>query len=446
MKKGFGAVSYGNFDSDVSLEQAITALVAETPLASTSTMTLRLQGAQSFPPFCVVAQGLDANGFVRAETLSPKCSDNSGGNIIFAGKFVDVEVVCKAAYGCGALPSPDAGADAGADAGVVADAGVDAGASGWQCAMRIDGVAGKAYDPQIAVDSNGNIVAVWSQHDGTYNSIFANRYVADAGRWGDAGFVDSNGYVAFYPQVALDANGNAIVVWEQWVLSDTVYHGFGNRYDADAGVWGSVVRIERMPGQTQASGMQVAFDTHGDAIAVWYQDDGTRFNVYSNRFSADAGRWGDAGEIETGTGGVNYPRVAVDSNGNAVAVWMQYDGTYSSIYANRFSVATGLWGDAGVIEQNAGNAWYYAFVAVDSSGNAVAVWRQDGGTAENIWANRYNVDAGLWGDAGIIQTGGASACTPNVAASSLGVFSAVWSEGVGCGSGADQGVWANIYR
>lgn len=47
------------------------------------------------------------------------------------------------------------------------------------------------------------------------------------------------------------------------------------------------------------------------------------------------------------------------------------------------------WGTAQLIEtDNAGNATLPQ-IAVDGSGNAIAVWRQHDGTRDNIWANRF---------------------------------------------------------
>ena len=52
------------------------------------------------------------------------------------------------------------------------------------------------------------------------------------------------------------------------------------------------------------------------------------------------------------------------------------------------------WGTAVLIEtDNVGNA-YNPQVAVDESGNAIAVWKQFDGTRSNIWANRYVVGEG----------------------------------------------------
>ena len=150
------------------------------------------------------------------------------------------------------------------------------------------------------------------------------------------------------------------------------------------GVWGTATLIETDVGV--AGSPQVAVDGSGNALAVWYQFDGTRNNIWANRYIAGTG-WGTATLIETYAGNATSPQVAVDGSGNALAVWRQYDGTQFSIWANRYTAGTG-WGTATLIETDAGFAGSPQ-VAVDGSGNALAVWSQSDGTRDNIWANRF---------------------------------------------------------
>ena len=68
-----------------------------------------------------------------------------------------------------------------------------------------------------------------------------------------------------------------------------------------------------------------------------------------------------------------------DLSGNALA----------ANYSWSFTTADGAWGSAALIEtDNAGDA-FEPQIAFDSSGNALAVWRQSDGTRDNIWANRF---------------------------------------------------------
>lgn len=118
---------------------------------------------------------------------------------------------------------------------------------------------------------------------------------------------------------------------------------------------------------------------------------------------AGSQQWGVPRSLEANGGDARYPRVAVDAMGNAVAVWQQPDLSplgYESIWASRFTPATG-WGPAEILDIGDGVA-ESPQVAVDPSGNAIAVWQQSDGTRTNLWANHYSVGVG-WGGAILIE-------------------------------------------
>jgi hypothetical protein len=288
----------------------------------------------------------------------------------------------------------------------------------WGTAKLIGNTTGYALEPQVAVDSNGNAIAVWSQNDSKQSdsktSIYANRFNGTS--WGTAELIETgDADNAREPQVTVDSNGNAIAVWYQ------DYNIYANRFNGTN--WGIAELIETNTGF--ANSPQVAFDSNGNAIAVWSQRNGPTNNIstYANRFNGTA--WGTAELIETGdAGNARNPQVAVDSNGNAIAVWAQYDGANENTYANRFDGTN--WGTAELIETNTGMA-DDPQVAVDSNGHAIAVWTQRDGTKNSIYANRFNGTA--WGTAELIETGNDSdASYPQVALDSNGNAIAVWSQ------------------
>ncbi|MGC2165325.1 MAG: hypothetical protein WA632_04865, partial [Gallionella sp.] len=99
--------------------------------------------------------------------------------------------------------------------------------------------------------------------------------------------------------------------------------------------WGAAELIETDDTDSALS-PQIAFDSSGNALAVWQQRDGTRYNILANRYTAGSG-WGTAKLIESDdTGDASDPQIAFDASGNALAVWQQYDGTRYNILANRF--------------------------------------------------------------------------------------------------------------
>ena len=309
--------------------------------------------------------------------------------------------------------------------------------SGWQTTELIEtDNLGNALFPQVAIDQDGNALAVWYQDDGTRTNIWANRYVSGSG-WQTAELIETdNAGNAYEPQVAIDQDGNAVAVWYQ--DDSTRCNIWANRYVSGSG-WQTAELIET-DNVGNAYKPQVAIDQDGNALTVWYQDDGTRTNIWANRYISGFG-WRTAEQIETdNAGSAYYSQIAIGQDGNAVAVWSQWDGTMHNIWANRYVSGSG-WQTAELIEtDNAGNA-YEPQVAIDQDGNAVAVWVQSDGTMHNIWANRYVSGVG-WQTAELIETDNAgSAYYSQIAIGQDGNAVAVWRQS----DGIRDNIWANRY-
>lgn len=101
--------------------------------------------------------------------------------------------------------------------------------------------------------------------------------------------------------------------------------------------WGTPIQISVDPGN--ASYPQVVMNDNGDAIVVWYQNDGSTFVIKAIPFSK--GIWGTLQTISTGTGDSGQPVVAMNGNGDAIAVWRQYNGSMWVINANTYT--DGAW-------------------------------------------------------------------------------------------------------
>jgi hypothetical protein len=121
---------------------------------------------------------------------------------------------------------------------------------------------------------------------------------------------------------------------------------------------------------------------------VWQQSDGTRDNIWANRYNQAMGLWDTARMIETDNAGTaQNPQVSMDSGGDAVVVWQQSDGARYNIWSNRFIPASG-WGLAQLVEHDNTGSAQSPQVAMDPGGNAIVVWQQSNGKTTNIWASR----------------------------------------------------------
>ncbi len=195
---------------------------------------------------------------------------------------------------------------------------------------------------------------------------------------------------ASYPDITMDASGNAFAVWQQ--SDGALTHNWAKQYIAGAG-WGTTQLIEvHYSGEGpdwNAYSPQIAIDSSGNAIAVWHKFDGARNNIWANQYVAGTG-WQTPRRIETDNAGdAMYPQISMDASGNAIVVWQQSNGTMTFIWANRYVAGTG-WAAAQLVEANYAGDATYPQIAVNSSGNAVVVWTQSDGTITHIFGNRFN--------------------------------------------------------
>ncbi|MBI3604397.1 MAG: hypothetical protein HY202_00010 [Nitrospirae bacterium] len=260
--------------------------------------------------------------------------------------------------------------------------------TGWSTNVQIDsGAGGFDNPPQIAMDAAGNVIAVWTKSNG---AIWANRYTAGTG-WGTPASLVTSGRD---PRIAMNAGGDAFVVWDTYDSVNANYSIWSKRYIAGTSFsagWQPDELIDPRIDIGSAGAPQIAISAAGEGTAVWSRCVGTTTttcHIYAIQHPA-ATVWGMTVPIDNNTGTAGASKIAVNANGDAFAVWYQFDGTRYNIWSNRRLAADTTWGTAELIETNNAGSAYDPQIVVDPNGNALSVWRQNDGTLNNIWANRF---------------------------------------------------------
>lgn len=293
---------------------------------------------------------------------------------------------------------------------------------------------GDADNPQIAIDDNGNTIAVWRQYDGFFQNVLANRYEIGKG-WLGAEVIEDNDGDTSGMRVAMDGAGNAVAVWYQFNQTTLVNNVWANRYEIGIG-WGDSFLLE-----TDDSGYaispDIAADSNGNFIAVWSQFNGSLYDLMASRYEIGVG-WGSVTSIETNnTADAKRPRIEFDDNRNAVVVWAQELGFQTTIWSNRYEIGTG-WGtpeqigDFGLFGQPE--------LTIDRNGNVTCTWNHMNVYYE-IWGNHYEVGSGWETDTLLKANPLANEYDPNVASDGNGKATVVWYEGV-----RPNNIWAIDYE
>ncbi len=295
-----------------------------------------------------------------------------------------------------------------------------------------------AYNQQVAMDNNGNAVIVWQQYDNANWQIFKSEYRNSA--WTHPSSVTDNispdGQNAEHPQVAMDDNGNAVIAWHQ---SDGANEQiFKSEYRNGAWTHPSSVTDNISPDLQNVYGLHVAMDNNGNAIIVWYQSvDGINAQIFKSEYRNSA--WTHPASLTDNISPdgqpAEHPQVAMDDNGNAVIAWHQYDNANWQIFKSEYR--NGAWTHPSSLTDNISpdGTWaYISQVAMDDNGNAVIVWQQKSNVIDwEIFKSEYRNSA--WTHPSSltdnISPDGQSAYSPRVAMDNNGNAVIVWYQFAG---------------
>jgi hypothetical protein len=237
----------------------------------------------------------------------------------------------------------------------------------------------QTLDPAVAINDRGDMMVVWrlaGSPSGTYREQIYGAFRASGGSFITAPISTSDAWNQV-PRVSLDPTGKATVVWSYWNgnISPTCCDNIARvRVRAANGTLGAQRDLSAGAPTGYPMFATVGIDSTGNAIAVWSHWNGTSFDVQGATRAAASDNWNQLPAFGTSASASygNEPQVAVDVNGNAVAIWRAANGTIQ--VASR--AAGGSFGapQTGISAPSA----FSPHIAIDPAGNAIALWqRQD---------------------------------------------------------------------
>jgi hypothetical protein len=278
-------------------------------------------------------------------------------------------------------------------------------------AWTTDGISlcaetGDQYGPVLVTDGSNGAIVAWEDHRGASADIYAQRVYSDGTlAWTTDGISLSvaAGDQA-WPAITSDGAGGAIVAWHGGCGSPGIC---AQRVHPDGSVAWTVggVALSSGPGYYP----QVAGDQAGGAIVVWQT--GSAVDLYAQRVYSDGVvAWAAGGvPLSLAPGVQHFPVLASDGNGGAIVAWQdeRIGSSSALIYAQRVR-SSGLvaWAPNGipVTEVGSSRLQWSPHIADDGQGGAIVTWQGWRGASAypHIYAQQlHRSGAWLWGADGL---------------------------------------------
>jgi len=319
----------------------------------------------------------------------------------------------------------------------------------WTIPVAISGDTrtGEVLRSKVAVDPNGNAVSIWAArppqmgNEETWRTLWAASR-SPAGVWDQPEEISVASAVSEF-DVVIDASGTATAIWHS--LKEGEDDPPGNFVRAASrplnGVWSDPVELSG----TNGANAQVAVNPAGDLTAVWTgTDPDTDYPVVRSKSRPAGGPWSaTATDLSNDAGRATGVQVAVDPDGNAIAAWsyaeedisgdddIAVQTAYRSETSGTWSGPTLLWDDA------ADEDFPQVAMAVDPQGNTSAIWSSFGPGGRLMRSSTRTAGAGgAWStpvelstpDGGSLQS---KPTNPRIVADPQGSLTATWSAAVG---------------
>jgi len=294
----------------------------------------------------------------------------------------------------------------------------------WSIPSIIRSGAIESDSQHIDVDPHGNAVAVWTEFFNGHYVVMAATKPFDGG-WSPPVVLSAQDNTTVNSTVAVDPNGNAVAVW---MGGDSNYVFTVQSASLPAGgVWTSPTTVSS-PTSTYDV-LDIDVDGAGNFIAVWVQHDDSSEPKMQAAKLPFGGSWTMPVDLTPASNSLFYPTVAVNGAGNAIAAWFRLDNQTG---LGIIEAATSISGDSWTVATPVSffdipfGFQIIPAAAIDPNGNALVLWIDYNGS-NNIVRSASLPFGGIWSVPTQLSEEGADGGDPDVAFNLAGYAVAVWT-------------------
>lgn len=246
--------------------------------------------------------------------------------------------------------------------------------AGWLPAQPLSAVSGLTQSPRVDYDAHGGGVAVWFEGSGATNMGLMASTRDAGGAWSAPTALSVPTANPGSPSLAVNHRGDAVVVWMDGTGPSTYVRA---RFRPAGGSWGPTRELSAVS-DVPAGGTTVALDESGDALAAWTVTASGRFSIQTAWLAAGAAQWQAAAPLTSLADDDRSPSAAFAPDGQATVLWSHTPSGGTRVVRSRTRATDGTWSAPTDVPSSTGGAGTQ--LAIDSSGNATAVWYATSGT------------------------------------------------------------------
>jgi hypothetical protein len=234
--------------------------------------------------------------------------------------------------------------------------------------------------PSMAMASNGGFVSAWMEYHNRNYDIYFQQYNFGGIPLGNYRKVndDTGDEHQRYPSIAMDGQGNFVIVWEDWRNGN--HDIYFQHYTSSNIKLGNNQKANAVGSTANCSTRPIGMTGRGNFVITWQDSRNANAGIYFQRYSSTGIAQGNNHRVNdvVAIAQQEFPAIAMNGSNNFVIAWEDHcflfsDGLYFQRY-NSFGMAQGNNQIATQIEL--GRNWMGAppSIAMDDPGNFVITW------------------------------------------------------------------------